>query len=178
MLAEIFPLAVRAALIAVFGMALMGKLRGRVAFRKFARSLAALQWVGRSRAKFAAYMIVAAEMLISTLLVFDATAFYGFCAAVLLLSVFSLFITLSVRRGSRASCACFGASETRLGPQHVVRNLLLAAVATGGAVCAFDGLVYTVPALLVGTAIGVVVGFVVTIADDVAALFTTTAHST
>lgn len=47
------------------------------------------------------------------------------------LVVFTALIVLRLAQGRRPACACFGAwSATPIGPGHVIRNLVLLAVAT------------------------------------------------
>ena len=50
--------------------------------------------------------------------------------ALLLLAVFTFLIVRQLRLGHRPVCACFGAGSSRpLGPEHVVRNFILMALA-------------------------------------------------
>ena len=55
--------------------------------------------------------------------------------AIVLLSVFTVMIVAKLRRGEHPPCACFGAwSATPIGARHVVRNLVLIAVAAVAAI--------------------------------------------
>ena len=55
--------------------------------------------------------------------------------AILLLAVFTVLIVSKLRRGEHPPCACFGAwSATPIGPRHVLRNLVLIAVAAVAAI--------------------------------------------
>ncbi|MDH4148238.1 MAG: methylamine utilization protein MauE [Acidimicrobiia bacterium] len=61
----------------------------------------------------------------------------GAVAAIALLAAFSAFLADRLRRGFDTPCACFGSASARpLGPRHLVRNAMLAALAAGVVVMA------------------------------------------
>jgi hypothetical protein len=68
------------------------------------------------------------------MLAVPATVPLGLGSGAALLSVFTVGIVASLRRGDRTPCRCFGASATRLGVPHVVRNLALTAICATGLV--------------------------------------------
>jgi uncharacterized membrane protein YphA (DoxX/SURF4 family) len=58
----------------------------------------------------------------------------GACAAALL-TLFTVFLVVHLRRGDRVPCACFGVWSSRpVGPWSVVRNVVLVALAVVAAV--------------------------------------------
>ncbi|ONI76827.1 hypothetical protein BWI15_04625 [Kribbella sp. ALI-6-A] len=109
----------------VFAVSAGSKLYSRTAFAEFAAATARLSGAGAGRARQLAVAVVAAEIAIVLALIVH--ALWGFALGIGLLAVFSAAIVRSLRKGQRASCRCFGASNSPLGPQHVVRNIVLAA---------------------------------------------------
>lgn len=148
-------IACRTLLLGVFLAALAGKVRGRAAYRGFEASLRALGVLPRRLAGVAAAVVTAVEAAIVVLLAVPGTVAAGFLLAAVLLTAFTTGIVLALRRGTTAPCACFGASVTPLGRVHVVRNLLLLAVAGAGPAAGtgggteFAGVVLAVAAALV-----------------------------
>jgi hypothetical protein len=90
-------------------------------------------WTGpRQWIRVVSMATVASEATVVVLLVVPATAVAGFLSATGILAVFTAAILSAVRRGQRAPCRCFGASDTALGLPHVLRNALLLAVCALG----------------------------------------------
>ncbi|MET9413954.1 MauE/DoxX family redox-associated membrane protein, partial [Streptomyces klenkii] len=118
-----------------------GKAAGRRSFDRFVSSVAGMQVVPVRRARPVARTVVAAEgaVCVSLTVPVPAATVVGLAIAAVLLAVFTAGITLSVRRGVRAPCRCFGASPAPLGPRHIVRNLALTAAAVTGAAAAGAG---------------------------------------
>jgi hypothetical protein len=127
-------IACRLCLLTVFALALAGKVSGREAFAAFTRSLRAMAVLPEPAVAPAARASVVAEALVVVLLAIPARypAAAGFAVAVGVLAVFTAAILRSVRRGNSVPCRCFGASSTPLGTRHVVRNIVLIAVALTG----------------------------------------------
>jgi len=149
-------IACRTLLLGVFLAALAGKVRRRAAYDGFVTSLRALNVLPPRLAGVAAAVVTAAEAAIVVLLIVPVTGPAGFLLAAVLLTTFTSGIAVAVRRGTTAPCACFGVSVTPLGRVHVVRNLLLLAVAGAGLAFAdagggteFAGVVLAVAAALV-----------------------------
>lgn len=122
----------------VFLVAVGRKLSSATALSSFVGSVRELRIVPRPLAGPVAAVVVGAETAVPAALAavwlgLDPVA--GLGLAVLLLSGFTTAIVLAMRQGSSAPCACFGASALPLGRRHVVRNLLLAAVALAGILC-------------------------------------------
>jgi hypothetical protein len=126
----------RAAVAGVFLVSLAGKVRGRAALAEFVSSVGALEVVPRRWSRPAAYGAVAAEGSALLLVAIPATVPLGLASGAVLLSAFTAAIAAALRRGVRTPCRCFGASTTRLGLPHVVRNLALVAVCATGLVAA------------------------------------------
>ncbi|HCT81603.1 MAG TPA: hypothetical protein DGG94_07375 [Micromonosporaceae bacterium] len=97
----------------------------------------------------------------------------GFALALTLLAVMTGAIVATIRRRAEISCPCFGASTTRLGIRHVVRNSILAAAALAGL---FGATSYSPPLPTSGVVIAAVAGMlaaaVVAMLDDIIDLFT------
>lgn len=157
----------------VFAVSAGTKLYSRTAFADFTAATARLTGARAARARLLAVAVVAAEIAIVVALVVPALVLWGFAACVGLLAVFTAAIVRSLRRGQRAPCRCFGASNSPLGTQHVARNAVLAAfgglgVAAGGTSSLDVGLACVVAfAALVGVALTARL-------DDLIGLFTTT----
>jgi hypothetical protein len=163
----------------VFVVSAASKLRGAAALREFVRSLRRMDVLPPAMVGPVAAVVVAAEVVVVALLVMPVTAgaVAGFALAALLLAGFGVAIVVSVRRGRRVACRCFGSSATPLGPWHLVRNAALLAVAGLGLAAA--GLVATSPAPVVVAAMaGLLVGGLATATDDLVELFRPVAHRT
>jgi hypothetical protein len=116
----------------VFALSAYGKVRDQAAF---ARSLADFHVPPRMRVPVAA-AVTAAEVAVVPLALVPATAVAGLALGAVLLSGFAAVIGLTLQRGSRPRCRCFGAVSAPLRGAHVVRNIALAVIATAGAVVA------------------------------------------
>lgn len=81
-------------------------------------------------ARLAAFVLVAAELVIAVGLLFGSTAQEGAIAALALLVLFTGFVTRALVRGEKVDCHCFGQlSEEPAGIGTLVRNGLMAALA-------------------------------------------------
>ena len=70
------------------------------------------------------------EIILGALLVAHIAPVITGIIAFVLLTVFTFLIVRQLRLGHRPVCACFGAWSSRpLGPEHVVRNVILMALA-------------------------------------------------
>jgi uncharacterized membrane protein YphA (DoxX/SURF4 family) len=160
-------LACRVMLAVVLGFAAASKLRGRRAFRDFVESLSALGVPARAPL---AHAVVAAEISAIVLLVLVPSA--GFPLAMALVVGFTVVVARAIRSGVRVACRCFGASQTALGPAHLVRNLLLLLVAVAGTAAWLHGdggpLAFDTAAAACGA--GIIGGAAVARWDDLAAL--------
>lgn len=116
----------------VFALSAYGKVREQSAF---ARSLADFHVPPRVRVPVAA-AVTTAEVAVVPLALVQATAVAGLALGAVLLFGFAAVVGLTLQRGRRPRCRCFGAVGAPLRGAHVVRNIVLAALATTGAVLA------------------------------------------
>jgi hypothetical protein len=169
-------------LVLVFLAAATGKVRGRTAFTEFARSTRTMLasavpgWsVHRRVLRRVAGAVVATEFAVPAAVAVPGLARLGDAVAIALLAMFSGGIAAAVRRGVDASCHCFGGSSAPVGPQHLVRNAVLFAVAVGGLVAGPARLAGpNRGGLVVALAAAVVLAVLVVRLDDLVALFAPT----
>jgi Methylamine utilisation protein MauE len=95
-----------------------------------------------------------------------------------LLTVLTTGITLALRRGTAADCACFGAGRP-LTRAHLARNIFLLLVAVAGLVGLLVGSSTAAePAgIVLALVVGAVVGVIVTRLDDLIDLFNVAGQS-
>lgn len=168
-------LGIRCLIGAVFLTSSVGKTAGRGAFDRFVSSLEGMRIVPSRSARSVARWVVAAEAAVCATLVtpLPAAAIAGFVLAAALLAAFTAGIALTLRRGVRTPCRCFGTSASTLGPRHLVRNLALAALAvTGAFVVTADGATTPGGAVLAALT-GLLLGGLVAVLDDILDLFRT-----
>jgi hypothetical protein len=166
------------ALAGVFAVSMRDKV-GRERFRVFAASAGPLDVLPRRwRVRTAGVVAVAEAVTVAALTgglvlaLVGAGALLltlGFLAAATLLTAFTVAIGLMLRRGERVPCHCFGASEVPLGPAHVVRNLVLLALAVVGPFTPAGG--YTAAGVALVVVAGAVIAALVTRFDDLVTLF-------
>ncbi|MFF3868805.1 MauE/DoxX family redox-associated membrane protein [Micromonospora sp. NPDC001898] len=156
----------------VFLVSSLSKVTGRGAFETFAASIRDLGLAPTRTVRPLAGTVVAVEFAVWTLLAvpLPVTGVAGLLVAAALLLVFSAGIAVSLRRGTRTACRCFGASTVALGLPHVVRNAVLAALAAAAAPATLE----PTPTHLGGAALaavaGTVLGLLVAAGDDIAEL--------
>jgi hypothetical protein len=165
-------LACRLLIATVFLGALASKVYSRAAFGAFVTSLRRMAVLPDAAAPLAARLSVTGEALVAVLLLLPGRwlGAAGFLLAVGLLGAFTVAIGLSLRRGNRAPCRCFGVSTTPLGPRHVARNLTLMGVSTVGLAAALEPGHLDPGASLVAGTLGVMLGLLVTALDDIVEL--------
>jgi hypothetical protein len=170
-------IAARAALIAVFALAVISKVRSSAAYTGFRKALRQLGIVPASTVNAAAASAVAVEAAIVVSLALPArpVIFAGFVLAAGLLVVYIAVIAQVIRRGNRTTCACFGVTATPLGPRHIVRNAVLIAVAlTGAAATGTHGHPGTPPGYVTAMVAGLFVGLLAAASDDIMELIAPT----
>ncbi|WP_328993182.1 hypothetical protein OG394_02650 [Kribbella sp. NBC_01245] len=166
------------ALALVFGTSWQAKVGAR-RYRDFATSAGPLDVLPRPLRSAAAWLVVVVEgVLAVALLVVVVTTFGGvvvFAGTALLLLAFTLAIGVSLRRGDRRPCQCFGAGVTPLGRGQVIRNLVLLVFAFAGLVGSADqagGARDVAPAgALIASVAGLVAGLLITRFEDLVDLF-------
>jgi hypothetical protein len=154
-----------------FGVSARSKLGAQ---REFAASLRPLRLVPKGLIRPVAAAITAAEVTVALGLGWAVLAGFGLTpagpavavasliVAVCLVAVLTSGIAVAIRRGTRAPCACFGATAQPLGRRHLVRNGILMCVLVAGL------LTVTVAGIETAEVIGAAVAFA---AGAVGALF-------
>lgn len=168
-----FALFARVLIGTVFLVSAATKLRSPTAFAAFKRSVRKMKLVPAGLVTPVAAGVVVGEASIVALLAVPAAmpALLGFAVATALLAAFTAAIVLVVRRGTDLTCQCFGASTVPLGPVHVVRNLVLLAVAVAGALAVRSGGQPHLGEAVIAATAGLVGGGLVTVLDDIVRLF-------
>lgn len=116
-------------LLLVFAVSAVSKVRDRKSLLAFRKATAALLPRAAARAAGpAAVTVVVVEVAVVVALAVPGAVRVGLLASVGLLAVFTVAIAAALRRGTTASCRCFGASATPLGARHLVRNGVLIAL--------------------------------------------------
>jgi len=119
--------AARVVLAAVFAVAAWAKLTDVAGTRQAARDFG----VPAAVVPAVAFVLPVAELTVAVLLVFGGSAaVIGAIGAVLLLFVFIVAIVVSLARGRRPDCNCFGSLHSEaISPRTVVRNGVLIGLA-------------------------------------------------
>ncbi len=157
---------------------MIGKLRGRAAFREFAATTRVLliasspvSRISHATARVVGGAVVAAEASVVLLLLVPGAGRIGLGLAMVLMAAFGHGIAAAIRRGVRTSCRCFGASSTPLGARHLVRNAALFLVAATGLLIGPVGDADLAGLVVAGGAAAVLALLVVRL-DDLVDLFT------
>ncbi len=163
----------------VFAVSAGSKLYSRTAFADFTVATARLTGARAARARQLAAAAVAAEIAIVLALIVPALVLWGFAASIGLLAVLTATIVRALRRGQRAPCRCFGASNSPLGAQHVARNAALAVFGVLGVTAGMSGGASSLDLGLAGViAFAALIGVALTVRlDDLIGLFRTTRTS-
>jgi len=171
------------ALLTVFGVSAFGKVRGAGARRAFTASLRAWRVVPDRLVGAVAALVTAAEIVIvagaAIALVTMAAGgawrlpvLLTLAVAAGLLVALSIGIMLALRKGTPATCACFGATERPLNAGHLVRDIVLVlAVAVGLAVALGPAGTLAPGGALLGAGAGAIAGLLVARLDDLIDLF-------
>jgi Methylamine utilisation protein MauE len=162
----------RAALVIVFLIAVTGKVAGRGSFREFTDSIVAMRVIPTHAARLAASASVTAEALVVVLAAspFKVPAIAGCALAGLLSITFSAAIAVSLRRGNRAPCRCFGRSATPLGARHLARNVILLAVSVAGTAASLGTGGVHAAAAVVAAGAGLFAGIAIAAYDEISEL--------
>jgi hypothetical protein len=168
---------------AIYGASAASKLRASASYRAYRQGLDETGLVPQRWLRSAAAALAATEAVTAVLAAFGAVlvivhralvvATVGLSTAALLAAVLTVGVAVVVRRGTRASCACFGAATvSRIGGTHLIRNGTLLAVLAAGLVT------MTTPAgrpavagVVLARAVGGTVSLVLIRLDDIVELF-------
>ncbi|GAA2041564.1 hypothetical protein GCM10009839_50050 [Catenulispora yoronensis] len=158
----------------VFLVAAVGKARDVKGFAASVRELPGVPRVLGGLGGLAAPGVIVAEAAVAALLAAPMTIVWGFALAVILDTSFLVVILKVLRSGTSASCNCFGTTPREFGMRHVVRDLLLGAVALIGLAGAAgnqgrDGV--SVPAWVLCALVGAVGALVLVLFDEIADLY-------
>ncbi|MFC9733809.1 MauE/DoxX family redox-associated membrane protein [Streptomyces roseolus] len=122
-------LAFRCVVAVVLAASALGKARAPGAFRTSVREMRIVPLRALGPVALAVPVL---EALLAVAVWVPALTTWAFALSFGLIAVFTAALASVLRRGIDTSCSCFGASRTRVGPAHLVRNAaLLAATATG-----------------------------------------------
>src|SRR5262245_60135190 len=162
----------RAILAGVFIASLISKVRSGRAYAAFRRSIDAWQVVPRRWSAPIAPAVATGEAAVVLLLALLRTVPIGCVAAALLLSAFTVGISVVRRRRRAVTCRCFGASTTEVVAAHLVRNVLLLVLCVTGVVTAVtvDGPQPTAAGAVLALLVAAVGVLIVVRLDDIVAL--------
>jgi Methylamine utilisation protein MauE len=162
----------------VFLAAVAGKARDVRGFAASVRDLPGLPSLSHLPRALAAPVVpgvLAAEAAVVVLLAFPATAAWGFALAVILAAGFLAVIIRVLRSGTTASCLCFGSTPREFGVRHVIRDVLLGAVAliglAGTAGARQDGAGIAGPAWALCAAAGALGAVALVLLDEIVDLY-------
>ncbi|SEG85549.1 Methylamine utilisation protein MauE [Thermomonospora echinospora] len=133
---DFLALAVQGVVAGVFALAVLGKLRGRDGFGRFATTVGRLTMRPGRPAVVIAAVVTAVEVVTTVLVAVPATARAGCWAASGLLVLFVAVVFRAVRGRVFAECGCFGGRGSVMSYPLLLRNLLLLALALTGAALA------------------------------------------
>jgi hypothetical protein len=131
-------IACRAVLAFTFGAAVWGKVGGRAQWDAFRSSLAFFLGTRGRAGHVMAVVVVMAETVAAALQV-TPYRWGGYYVAFGLLTAFSGFVVVVLRRRLNLRCNCFGRSGLPLQGGHLVRNGLLLGITAAGLVAAITG---------------------------------------
>lgn len=153
----------------VFLTSTTAKVRSPAAYRDFRAWIGALP----AGAGWMAGAVVATEVAIVVLLTLPGAAIMGMALAAFISLVFATETVVVIVRRLEISCRCFGRSTSAMGMPHVIRDLLLAGVAMGGAVAMLDrgDSAIAVPAVIVCAMAALFGAPLLIYFDDLVALF-------
>ncbi|HSS01885.1 MAG TPA: MauE/DoxX family redox-associated membrane protein [Kofleriaceae bacterium] len=158
----------RATLGWIFGAALLSKTAGRARWHAFADALPALGLPARVPAGMAAALVIAGEACALALLLYAPRVGAALSAA--MLAMFTVALAAAVRGNRRAACHCFGGSDAVVGRAHVVRNVLLLAIAGAWIATGASSAVELSATDITALGYGALLGFLFTRWDDLAFL--------
>jgi len=152
----------------VFTVSAASKLRAGEARTQFVYAVDAL---GFGKPSLVARGVTLFEVLVAAACLVPGAANVGLSGALLATSGFTAVIVYAMRHGVRVQCPCFGPSGMPLGPVHVIRNLVIAGIASAALV--LNTQAHGSPPIgdrIAGLAVGVVFVFIIATFDTLLAL--------
>lgn len=148
-MSPVLALAARTTVVAVFALAVAGKLRSYQAFGEFRSTLDRIGWLPARLRAAAAIAIIAVEAACAVVILIPVTSRAGLLLAIAVLMMFTASAAWAMRGGRRLQCRCFGSDGGEMGTSHLVRNGLLLSIATLAATMSDDA----TPAMSTNTAL-------------------------
>jgi archaellum biogenesis protein FlaJ (TadC family) len=116
------PVYCQVAVVLGFSLSFAGKVRNVPAF---VRTITSFRVLPARHSGLLAALFLCAEFAVVLLVLLGSTfTLAGLALAALLLVIFTVALILVLVRGVDASCNCFGASDDKISPYHILRNLL------------------------------------------------------
>lgn len=123
---EVVLLIIRILLFGVFAIAGVGKLLDLGGSEKAIRAFGVPTGISRA----AAIVLPVIELIIASLLLFEAISWFGAVSGLGLLAVFTVGMLWQMKKGNAPDCHCFGQLHSEpVGMSSVIRNLIIAALA-------------------------------------------------
>jgi hypothetical protein len=171
--------------VVVFGTSAAAKLRDRAAYRSYRAGLREAGLVASRLLPATAAALASYEALVAVgsagAVVLTAASLPGavlaswsaLAAAFALTSVLTAGVGVAIRRGTQASCACFGSASPRpLGAAQLARNITMLTVMAAGLIGQGLGHGMQAPAeAALGVAAGAIIGLMLIRLDDLIVLF-------
>ncbi len=120
--------AIQSLLILLFTYAAVSKL---FEFNAFRGQLSAVPWLSKI-SNFLSLTIPLTELIIVMLLTVPKTVKRGLYSAAIMLTAFTLFLTMMISFNTALPCSCGGVISSLSWKQHIVFNLFFLALAIGG----------------------------------------------
>jgi uncharacterized membrane protein YphA (DoxX/SURF4 family) len=122
----------RCLLTGVFLVSTVSKVRGSAAYSNFVSATVSMLGIEVSQARALAPVVIGSECLAVILLTIPRTLVSGFILSAILLGSFLISLTRARWRNIEVNCNCFGSSDHGVGIHHIVRNVVLIAIAATG----------------------------------------------
>ena len=141
---------------------------------EFTHSVGQLTGLSGRRATAASWAVALLEPPVAVLAVVPGTAAAAMVLATVLLLAFTAVLAAALRRGTETGCHCFGASTEPVSVRHIVRNLVLLALALTGPLLVGSGPSgghgWRLSTALLCALVAVVTAGLIVLLDDLAAL--------
>src|SRR5688572_30140471 len=123
---DIVLLILRLILFGIFTLAVVGKLLDLEGAERAVKDFG----IPESLAKLASWLLLIAEGVIGLMFLFNPTAWFAAAAALLLLGVFIVGMSVQIRKGNGSECHCFGQIHSEpVSYKSLMRNVVFAVMA-------------------------------------------------